>query len=101
MNAKTSIDARKRTLLHAVERALFDAISESAELHRSLWRLQRAGYTLHLALDCSAESPGKERVAAAPTRASESSFRIDGDDLRFLRSIGIDPTRPARKRRKR
>jgi hypothetical protein len=100
VSAKTTADARKRTLLRAIEHALYEAISESAELHRSLWRLQRAGYTLHLSLDCRAEpatAGGAPARAAAPER---SEFRIDGDDLRFLRSIGIDPTRPGRKRRK-
>ena len=106
MSAKTTADARKRTLLRAIEHALFEAISESAELHQSLWRLQRAGYTLHLTLDCRAEDPARPRadtsgpVAATPA-AERSEFRIDGEDLQFLRSIGIDPTRAARKRRKR
>jgi hypothetical protein len=28
------------------------------------------------------------------------AFRIDSDDLRFLRSVGIDPTRARRTKRK-
>jgi hypothetical protein len=105
MSAKTSAD-RKRTLLRAIEQALFDAISQSEELHRSLWRLQRAGYTLHLTLDCRTEPGAAARVEAAAdapsaadaTGAARAEFRMDGDDLRFLHSVGIDPTRSGRRR---
>ena len=83
------MDERKRGLLREVERALLDAISESNEVHRSLSRLQRAGYTLHLFLDCAAEREGSPQ---APV------FRINGQDLKLLRSLGIDPTRKHRRR---
>jgi hypothetical protein len=38
------------------------------------------------------EEPEPPRAPAAPP------FRIDGEDLSFLRSIGIDPTRRRRRR---
>ena len=88
-------DARKRSLLRDLERALLDAIAESPEVHRRLWKLQRAGYTLQLSLDCARE----DEVAAAETPGPEPGFRIDAEDLAFLRAIGIDPTRTRRSRR--
>jgi len=88
-------DAKKRSLLRDLERALLDAIAESPEVHRRLWKLQREGYTLQLSLDCARED---DSAAAAP-RAPEPGFRIDAEDLAFLRSIGIDPTRKRRTRR--
>jgi len=89
-------EARKRTLLSELERALLEAISESPEVHRALWRLQREGYVLHLALDCErdGEAGGASLDEPPPT------FRIDARDLQFLRSIGIDPTRKRRARRR-
>lgn len=88
-------DARKRSLLRELERALLDAIAESPEVHRRLWKLQREGYTLSLSLDCARAD---DSAAPAP-REPEPGFRIDAEDLRFLRSIGIDPTRKRRSRR--
>jgi len=96
-------EATKRSLLRDVERALLDAVSESPEMHRVLLRLQRAGWTLRLSLDCQKEAQESEPAGrtsdARRPRRDEPRFRIDAEDLRFLRSIGIDPTRrrPARR----
>jgi hypothetical protein len=90
-----ALDARKRSLLRDLEKALLDAIAESPAVHRTLWKLQRAGYTLQLTLDCEREGEVEERPAVEP----QPSFRIDSTDLAFLRSIGIDPTRKRRARR--
>lgn len=76
---------------------MLEAISESPEVHHALWRLQREGYVLHLALDCEREDEGD---AEGPARAEPApQFKIDARDLKFLRSIGIDPTRKRRARR--
>lgn len=106
------MNSRKRTLLADVERALLEALSESPAVHRTLWKLQREGWTLRLHLDCEREAEDDSEVdstaahgIAAPTRAArqpkreqDPEFRIDATDLRFLRSIGIDPTRKRRAR---
>lgn len=108
MNARARNEAKKRTLLADVERALLEALAESAEMHKVLYRLQRAGWALELHLDCHrADEPGdaepappKPRRATAPRPAApEPAFVIDSGDLRFLRSIGIDPTRRRRRRK--
>ncbi|MDX1382002.1 MAG: hypothetical protein R3190_00080 [Thermoanaerobaculia bacterium] len=47
----------------------------------------------------SREEQVKKAVEEAQARAgADPVFRIDGKDLLFLRSIGIDPTRKSRKR---
>jgi hypothetical protein len=101
VDARIPTDARKQTLLRAIERALFEAISDSPEVHRSLWRLQRAGYTLRLALECGEATGDGAATAADAGSEQKAAFRIDGEDLRFLRSVGIDPTRGGRQRRRR
>ena len=84
-----------------LERALLEAISESAEVHRTLHRMHREGYTLQLFLDC--QPAGTPAPAAEPQcvgqRALEPAFRINSDDLTLLRGLGIDPTRKSRARK--
>ena len=90
--------------------ALIDAISDSSDINDSLRELQKAGYSLYLVVDCRrgaskrrrSESSRSSTAAAAEVstaRAADPTFRIDGNDLLFLRSIGIDPTRKSRARR--
>ena len=43
--------------------------------------------------------PGDRQLPAAASAEPEPAFLIDGRDLAFLRSVGIDPTRPARRRK--
>jgi len=101
MDTPTDAAARRRSLLRTIERALYEALSESSEVHRAIWELQRDGVDLQLTLSCS---PSTRRKGSNPARsaatATPPAFRIDGDDLRFLRSVGIDPTRSRRSRRR-
>jgi hypothetical protein len=47
-----------------------------------------------------ARKPGREPAARRlPAPRGEPVFRINGEDVSFLRSVGIDPTRPGRRRR--
>ena len=103
-------------MLEQLSRSLFDAISESEDVHDHLKRLREEGYSLNLLLDCqpqseddeddeSSDGPGVEDeeeskvpTGVAPTKALQRKdvppvFRIDGKDLAFLRDLGIDPTR--------
>ena len=57
---------------------------------------------LYLLVDCKRESLDDEPLSLTAPRfrsGSEPVFQIDGRDLNFLRSIGIDPTRRLRRRR--
>ena len=91
--------------------ALIEAISDSSDINDSLRELQKAGYSLYLVVDCRRGASKRRRSessrsAAVPAaadvgtpRPGDPTFRIDGNDLLFLRSIGIDPTRKSRARR--
>jgi len=109
VNARARNEAKKRTLLADVERALLEALAESSEMHRVLYHLQKAGWALELHLDCHRAAPAEgegapprkgrvRRPAAERDAPPEPAFVIDSGDLRFLRSIGIDPTRKRRRR---
>jgi hypothetical protein len=91
-------DRDLRLILRDFSRALTGAIAESPELERTLRRLRNEGYSLQLTVGCARLAPALEPVAATSS-ASEPSFRIDMQDLSFLKSIGIDPTRRLRRRR--
>jgi len=100
VNARVPSDAARRTLLRELERALLDALAESPEVHRQLDRLRALGLTARLVLDCANDAEdGDDSGVRVPV--PEATFRIDGADLAFLRSIGIDPTRRRRSRRRR
>ena len=90
-------------MLRELRRALSDAISESTEVSRSLRRIREEGYSLYLLVDCKRDGSAEESLALTAPRIASSSgdpaFQINGRDLSFLKSIGIDPTRRLRRRR--
>lgn len=116
-----TLEDNVRRLLQEISEELCEAIGESSEVGAKLAELRDAGYTLNLLLDCkpvddpesSDETSQKDQalLPAGPHRAQlttggeearsttggvEPRFRINADDLAFLRSVGIDPTRQRR-----
>ena len=93
------LDEKLRQMLRDLGRALSDAISDSPEVGRTLRRIRREGYTLDLLVDCTREGEtAAAPVASGGATAGDPVFRINSDDLSFLKSIGIDPTRRRRRR---
>ena len=89
-------------MLRELRRALSEAISESTEVSRTLRKIREEGYSLYLLVDCKRDASDAEPLAEPATRRlppGDPVFQIDGRDLSFLRSIGIDPTRRLRRRR--
>lgn len=86
-------------MLSEFRRALYDAISDSTDVHRTWRQLRDEGYALYLLVDCKRQE-GQEPVERGklPLPAQEPVFQINGPDLSFLKSIGIDPTRRGRRR---
>ncbi len=98
----SELDDKLHQMLRELRRALSEAISDSAEVNRTLRKIREEGYALYLLVDCKRESLDEESLSlTAPSfrSGSEPVFQIDGRDLNFLRSIGIDPTRRLRRRR--
>ncbi len=96
-------EQRLRQILRDLERSLSQAIAESPEIGESLRRIHDEGFELQMVFECKS-TPEEPADEAAPTpattpparrqrRAVQPVFRIHGEDLAFLRSIGIDPTR--------
>ncbi|MDX1996501.1 MAG: hypothetical protein SF066_02185 [Thermoanaerobaculia bacterium] len=95
--------------LREMLRELGRALADSSDASQALRRIQEEGYSLFFLLDRAGNvpvpaggAPQADEAASNPAapRPSivEPVFRIDGQDLRFLRSLGIDPTRRIRRR---
>ncbi|RMH22487.1 MAG: hypothetical protein D6696_03455 [Acidobacteria bacterium] len=86
-----------RQILDELERALALAISSSSDVSAAVRRIRHEGYSLSLILNCQ---PQRGTNGGERRPQSEAVFRLDGRDVAFLKSVGIDGTRPAGKRRR-
>jgi hypothetical protein len=100
-----------REMLKELGQAINESISGSGRVHDSIQRIRDEGYNLYMVLDAKvgvnrresrltrgrrSRTPQAEKGATPEERAA---FRINLKDLRFLRSLGIDPTRKVRNRK--
>ena len=95
------MDAKLHQLLLVLRGALARALTDSPEASRAVQEIRKEGWSLYLVVDQQEdEGSGAALELTAKKEAAEAPlFQIDGEDLTFLRSIGIDPTRSLRKRR--
>ncbi len=97
------MDAKLRAMLKELGDAINDSVSESDRVNETIEKLRDHGYRLYLNLDArigiEREEPLDEAAGEAGEAAPVAEFRIDFRDLRFLKSVGIDPTRKVRARR--
>jgi hypothetical protein len=114
-----ALDEKVRAYLRELGAALNEAVSSSEKVHEILAKVKAEGYGVYLVLDAtvalekrgrrsSAVLPSIRRGALQSARAEDGEgrtvetavFQINVKDLSFLRSVGIDPTRPIRARRR-
>jgi len=99
-----------REMLKELGQAINESISGSGRVHESIQRIRDEGYNLYMVLDAKVGvnrregRSGRSRSSGArgeKERPAEerAAFRINVKDLRFLRALGIDPTRKVRNRR--
>ena len=107
------INDHLREMLKELGQAINESISGSGRVHDSIQRIRDEGYNLYMMLDAkvgvnrrSSRSGSHRRSGAASeagkavaTVGEQAGFRINIKDLRFLKSVGIDPTRKVRARR--
>ena len=74
-------------------------MADSADVGHSLRSIRDAGYSLSLRVDCHRQGSSEEQITVPARGLPEPTFQINGEDLSFLRSIGIDPTRRLRRRK--
>ena len=98
-----------REMLKELGQAINESISGSGRVHDSIQRIRDEGYNLYMVLDAKVGvnkrdgrgSRGRSSAGRGENAVSEerAAFRINVKDLRFLKSVGIDPTRKVRNRR--
>jgi hypothetical protein len=102
-----------RAMLKELGQAINESISGSGRVHDSIQRIRDEGYNLYMVLDAKVgvnkregRSSRSRRAVSnsaepgeAPSTGERAAFRINLKDLRFLKSLGIDPTRKVRLRR--
>src|SRR6476619_1079162 len=101
-----------REMLKELGQAINESISGSGRVHDSIQRIRDEGYNLYMVLDAKvgvnrrAPRAGSRRRSSTAAHGSsgaptgeQAAFRINIKDLRFLKSVGIDPTRKVRTRR--
>ena len=107
------INDHLREMLKELGQAINVSISGSGRVHDSIQRIRDEGYNLYMVLDAKVgvnrrapRAGGRRRSAdaaeagkAVATIGEQAAFRINIKDLRFLKSVGIDPTRKVRTRR--
>lgn len=94
---------RLHQLLRELQTALGKVLGDSTEISQAVDRIREEGWSLYLVIDRESDEDGVREALELTTRgaggSAEPVFRIDGRDLTFLRSVGIDPTRKLRRRR--
>lgn len=84
-------------LLKDLRTAIVRALSGSSEVRDLFGKVRDEGYSLYFVVNKNGEA---EPFKCDAEMASDTNpvFRIDGQDLSILRSLGIDPTRSTRRR---
>jgi hypothetical protein len=106
------LDEKIKQLLKDLGQAINESISGSEDVNEHIQKIKNEGYNLYVVLDAtigldrdddSTEEPAGESQAPGTEVATirrDVQFRIDVNDLNFLRSVGIDPTRKAKAQKK-
>ena len=102
------MDEKIRRMLKDLGDAINESISASEEVNEHIQRIRDEGYNLYVVLDATIglDKDGEEETAevtgsevAPPKKKKDAQFRIDVNDLSFLKSLGIDPTRKVKAKR--
>lgn len=94
------MDEHLERLLKELGEAINESISSSADVNRRIQRIKDQGYDLYVLLDATIglnRENGENASTAQHPKRETIQFRIDVNDLSFLRSVGIDPTRKVAK----
>ncbi len=102
------MDDKIKQLLQDLGTAINESISGSEDVNRHIQKIRDEGYDLYVVLDATIglnkqdadDSDGDALVATPAEPPKEVQFRINVNDLNFLRAVGIDPTRKVRSARR-
>ena len=80
-----------KQLVEELREAVSQALAGSPAVDEAMRRIRQEGWSLYLVVDRKSEGEALEayEIADEGPALAEASFRIDSNDLSFLRSIGI------------
>ncbi len=95
-----SVDNDLKKTMRDLGRALEHAIAASPEAAGTVRRIRNRGYSVYLVFDRDeAESGTRVELGSADrTPSAKADFLLNKGDVTFLESVGIDATRPGRRR---
>ena len=80
--------------------ALVHAITASPEAADTVRRIEHQGCSVHLVLDHNEGVSGTQiELTSSQPSSAKADFLLNKGDVSFLESVGIDATRPGRRRR--
>ncbi len=95
-----TVDKRLKRMMRELGEALANAIATSPKIGDAVRRISHRGYSLYLVLNRDEDVHGAQIELTADQRpAKKPAFRLNKSDVSFLESVGIDATRPGRRRR--
>ena len=96
----TPVDNDLKRAMRDLGHALVYAIASSPKVDEAVRRIRQQGYSLYLVLN---RDEGKKSAQIQLTTGNDSTkkpdFLLNKADVSFLRSVGIDATRPGKRRR--
>lgn len=93
------MDEKIKQLLRELGNAINESISASPHVNQHIQKIRDEGYNLYVVLDATiglGKNGGEGDKKQVSVTNGDATFRININDLGFLRSIGIDPTRKVR-----
>lgn len=94
------LDDKIKELLKLLGDAINESISASSDVNARIQQIRDEGYNLYVVLDATIglgreddDEVRNELSSQVTVKPVDIQFRINVQDLAFLRSVGIDPTR--------
>ncbi len=98
------VDNDLKQMVRELGQALARALSTAPTVADAVRRIRHQGCSLYLAIHCDAVDCGDESVTKIELNVGKANskkpvFLLNKDDVSFLESVGIDPTRSGGRRR--
>lgn len=94
-----SVEPHLRWLLDDLGRAMNLALTDAENVHDTVRRIRSAGYQLLVQIDAERDGVVEEKLRLRAAHPNDDQFKLNTQDVAFLRSLGIDPTRRVGRRR--
>lgn len=95
-----AVDNNLKKMMRDLGDALVHAIEASPEAADTVRKIRHQGCSVHLVLDHNEDDGGTHiELTSGQASSAKPDFLLNKRDVSFLESVGIDATRPGRRRR--